>query len=326
MNKLRAAFTIGMGLATLGVIAAGWRMVAPGEVMVVRRLGRPIRPPWGPGLHWTFPLGIDRVEHVRSDAVRQLIIGQSGPPSALAEPWAGEALSGDLNVVRIQATVQFRVSSAVDFVLSAEQVDPALARFAEASLSRAVARRGVDAVLRTDRRQIGQEAERALQSASDRLSLGVAILSVSVIDARPPVEVAGDFAAAQSAESQRDRRINEARTYEAVQAATAASQGEARLQAARAESARVILSSRAEAQRFIALLTEARRSPVLTVRRFYIESMHALLGRVKRKLILPPGESVDVTVLGLRGNVEPVPVPVPARASASQAKHRQEEP
>jgi membrane protease subunit HflK len=154
----------------------------------------------------------------------------------------------------------------------------------------------------------------------------VAILSMSLTDARPPTEVAGDFAAAQSAESQRDRRINEARTYEAVHAATAAAQGEARVEAARAEAARTVLSSRAEAQRFLALLAEGRRSPVLTVRRLYIESLHELLGRVKRKLILPPGESVDVTVLGLRGDVEPVPVHAPAPSSAGPAKHSQVEP
>ena len=90
--------------------------------------------------------------------------------------------------------------------------DPA----AEASLSRALARRGVDAVLRSDRRRIVDEVEADLQAARRPSPLGVTILGVSLTDARPPVEVAADFAAAQSAESQRDRRINEARTYEAV--------------------------------------------------------------------------------------------------------------
>ncbi len=64
-------------------------MVAPGEVVVVRRLGRVVEPPWGPGLHWHFPAGIDRLDRIRTDAVRQLTIGQSGPPSADQEPSAG---------------------------------------------------------------------------------------------------------------------------------------------------------------------------------------------------------------------------------------------
>ena len=44
----------------------------------------------------------------------------------------------------------------------------------------------------------------------------MAILGVSLTDARPPAEVAPDFAAAQSARSEHDRRINEARTYAAT--------------------------------------------------------------------------------------------------------------
>ncbi len=37
---------------------------------------------------------------------------------------------------------------------------------------------------------------------------------MSLTDARPPTEVEADFAAAQSAESERDRRINEAKSYD----------------------------------------------------------------------------------------------------------------
>jgi len=36
------------------------------------------------------------------------------------------------------------------------------------------------------------------------------------------------------------------------------------------------------------------------MRRLYIESLQALLGRVKNKLILSPGDAVDLTVLGVQ--------------------------
>src|SRR5437763_2730003 len=149
MKKLLATLATGLGLAGALFAAAGWCMVAPGEVVVVRRLGRLVAPPWGPGLHWRYPLGIDRLDRVRCDAVRQLTVGQAGPPGADREASAGEALTGDLNLVRIQATVQYRVARPVDYVLHAEPAEPLLARAAEASLARALARRGVDAVLRS---------------------------------------------------------------------------------------------------------------------------------------------------------------------------------
>ena len=55
-----------------------------------------------------------------------------------------------------------------------------------------------------------------------------------------------------------------------------------------------------EVDQFLALLAEVRRSRELSLRRLYIDSVQSLLGRVRRKLILPPGDSIDLTVLGSR--------------------------
>jgi membrane protease subunit HflK len=299
MRRSLLIFLVGLSLAAGAFLAAGFCVVAPGEVVVVRRLGRVLEPPWGPGLHWHYPAGIDRLDRVRTDAVRQLTVGQNGPPSAVQEPSAGEVLTGDLNLLRIEAAFQYRVADPVDHLLRADQVEELLARAAEARLARALARRGVDAVLRTDRRRIAQEVRDDLQSDADRLRLGALILGVSLTDARPPVEVAADFVEAQAAESRRDDRINVARTYEAIQHATAASRGEALREAARAYAGRTLLATRAEADRFVALLEGARRSPELARRRLYIETVQSLLERVRRKVILPPGDPIDLTLLGL---------------------------
>jgi membrane protease subunit HflK len=298
MKKPLAILLIGCGSAAALVAATGWCMVAPGEVVVVRRLGRLIEPPWGPGLHWRYPLGIDRAERVRSDAVRQLTIGLAGTAGADVEPSAGEVMTGDLNLLQFQATVQYRVVRPADFLLRALQVESLLTMAAEASVSRALAFRGVDAVLRSDRQAIARDVERDLQSAADRYGLGVTILGVSLTDARPPTEVATDFAAAQSAESERDRRINDAKSYEETTSTAARSMAQAKLEAAHAAAERTLLTARAEGQRFCALLAEADRSRSLTMHRLYIESLQALLDRVKNKLILSPGDDLDLTVLG----------------------------
>jgi membrane protease subunit HflK len=273
-------------------------MVAPGEVVVVRRLGRLIEPPWGPGLHWRFPLGIDQTERVRSDAVRQLTIGPAGVADSTLEPSAGELMTGDHNLLRIQATVQYRVVRAADFVLGASDVESLLTAAAQASVSKALATRGVDAVLRSGRLAIAGDVEHDLQNRANAYRLGVTILGVSLTDARPPVEVEAEFAAAQSAESERDRRINDAKSYEETTETAARSRAQAKLESARAVAERTVLGARAQGQRFTALLPEADQARSLTMRRLYIESLQSLLARVKAKLILSPADSVDLTVLG----------------------------
>jgi membrane protease subunit HflK len=319
-NTRKSLLILGIGLGVIAglIVATGLCRVAPGEVVVVRRLGRPLDQPWGPGLHWHMPLGIDRLDRVQSDAVRQFTVGQAGPAGVEQEPSEGEGLTGDLNLVRIQASVQYRVASPRDYVLRSEQVEGLLIRTTEASVSRALARRGVDPVLRSDRRRIADEVEAEVQSASDSLSLGVKVLGVSLTDVRPPLEVAADFAAAQSAESLRDQRINQAKTYEAVELTAADARGRAIRESAHADAEKSVLRAQADARRFLALLAEVARSRQLTMSRLYVESLQSLLDRVKRKLILPAGDATDITVIGLGAIGSPRSGPeVPFSQSAS---------
>ena len=233
---------------------------------------------WGPGLHWRLPLGIDRLDRVRSDAVRQLTIGLAGTAGSDLEPSAGEVMTGDLNLLRFQATVQYRVARPVDY-RSARRAGRAAARDVGRGerLTRAGgSRRRCGLALRSPGHRPRCRA-RPSEPRPTAISWASTILGVSLTDARPPTEVEADFAAAQSAESERDRRINEAKSYDETTATAARSTAQAKLEAAHAAAERRILTAQAEAQRFIVLLAEAERSRSLTMRRLYIESMQALL-------------------------------------------------
>ena len=90
-----------VAVSALVAVISGLRVVRPGERIVVRRFGRLIEPAWEPGLHLGLPLGLDRLDRVRTDEVRRLSVGTSEEPAAGLDPSAGEFLTGDLNLVRI---------------------------------------------------------------------------------------------------------------------------------------------------------------------------------------------------------------------------------
>jgi membrane protease subunit HflK len=284
-----------------GVVASGVRAVSPGERIVVRRFGRVLRPEWGPGVHLGLPLGLDRFDRVRTDEVRRLILGTGGPADPSPDPVAAEYLTGDLNLVRIQAVVQYRVARPAELLVATgnQNAETLLGRQAESALSRALVGRGIDRVLRDDRRRIGIDVQQGLEEAIASDRLGVEILGVSLVDARPPAEVAADFAAAQSAESERDRRITEAHTRAETSVTTAKAKAQAQLEAAKAAASRKLLTSRAQATHFLALLPEAQRNRSLTLQRTYIDKLQSFLSRVRRKVILPAGDAVDLSVLGI---------------------------
>lgn len=280
-------------------LATGWVTVAPGETVVVRRFGRLLPQPWTSGLHWIWPFGLDRIDRVRTDEVRRLTVGLAGAPGSKDNPDAGEYLTGDLNLLRAEATVQYRIVDPAAYVTSAPILGPLLARTAEASLTRALARHGIDGALRDERAAIAHDVESDLAAVLQRTPLGVSILGVSLTDARPPQEVAPDFAAAQAARSERDRRRNEARTYLATTLPAARAGAQAKTDRARAYADRTVTLARSRATRFETLLAEANRSRTLTVRRMYLDALRALLPKVRRKVVLTPGEPVDLSLFGV---------------------------
>lgn len=282
----------------VGYLATGLVVVAPGEVVVVRRLGRVLPRPLTPGLHLGGPYGVDRTTRVRTDAVRRLEVGLVGTAGPDDDPGAGEYLTGDLNLLRARGVVQYRVADPVAFTLRASEIEVLLAHLTEASLTRALSRKGIDAALRAGRAELALDVEAEISRAVARHQLGIAILGVSLTDARPPGEVAPDFAAAQAAESERDRKINEARTYESTTLTAAKSSASARKEQARARADRTVALAKAGASRFLALLDAAQRSRSLTVKRIYIETLRDLWPKVKRKLVMTPEEPVDLSLFG----------------------------
>jgi membrane protease subunit HflK len=241
---------------------------------------------------------VDRVSRVRLDEVRRLEFGRIEPAGPRDEPGEGEFLTGDRNLVRVRGVVQYRIADPVAFLIRSNDVDRLLARATEASLARALAARGVDAPLRSGRVDLARDVEAELARSVERLGVGVSILGVNLTDARPPVEVEPAFLEAQAAQSDRDRRIDEARALLGILRPAAVASGEGLTNDARAKADRTLAIARGQAERFLALLAEADRSRTLTVRRLYRDALRDLLPRVRRKVLMTPDEPVDLGLIG----------------------------
>lgn len=308
---------IGLGLLTAGLawLATGITLVAPGEVVVVRRFGRALEPVWTAGLHWGLPGGLDRRERIRVDEIQRLEIGRAPEGPDREAPESAEFLIGDRNFVRIGATVQYRVADPVVYSQRPRKALALLHSLAESSLCRALASRSIDGVLRDERAAVAATVASDLSRASESCGLGIAILGVILTDARPPVEVQAAFEDAQAASSGRERRIQEAESYAQALRPTTAAQAQAAIDAASALSARVLGQALARAERFNALVEEARRDPVQTRRRLYRDRLATLLPRLGRKVIVPAGDAVDLSLLGFGGPLTPLPTTLAAPAS-----------
>lgn len=297
MKAVRRLLLILPLAAIVGYALSGLIAVAPGEAVVVRRFGRVLPQTLGPGLHGTAPWGIDRRDRVRLDAVRKLELGRVEVAGPEDDPSGGEFLTGDRNLLRARAIVEFRVADPIAYVMHSADPEALLERLASAALARAIASRSIDAMLGAERITVGKHASQILAAAVDRAGLGLAILGVSLADARPPWEVQPDFDAAQAARSERDQKHLEAEAVADRTLATAQAEAGARLDRARAEAERTILHARAEASRFEALVEAARVDRAQIIRRLHGEALRQLLPGAKRTILLAPGEPIDLTLI-----------------------------
>jgi membrane protease subunit HflK len=307
------AVTIGTA-AALAYATTGLTVIQQDEVGVVRRLGAVTTEPYRPGLHWGWPWGLERVDRLKVDQARTLAVGardlQSAPLSRAPDPASDEFLTGDLNLVTAQALVQFRVTDPVAYMFASRSSDAALAALAEGALTDAMAGRAIDDVLTTGRAEVAERLRRELQGLADGQGLGVSVRAVRLGRVAPPAPVAPAFADAARARSDRRQAVTKAEEYR--DKALADARGKAREALDRAEGRRetAVQAARGAADRFTKVLAEVRKGPRAARQRLYLEALAELLPRFTRKVVVPPGRDVDLSVFS---DTPQTPAPAPER-------------
>jgi membrane protease subunit HflK len=297
MRRLVAAT---FALALLAYLATGVSMVQQDELGVVRRFGAVLREPWEPGLHWGLPWGLDRVERIKPGQTRTFTVGardpQAAPLAQAPNPETDDFLTGDLNVVTAQAIVQYRVLDPVAFLFAARSVDATLAAIAESALTRALAGRSIDDVLTTGRAEVADRMVRSIQDRADLQGLGISVRAVRLGRVAPPIPVAPAFADAARARSDRRQVVTQAEEYR--DRALADARGQAREIADRAAGQfdRRVQSARGEADRFAKVLAESSKDFAGTRRRLYLEALAELFPRFSRKVVVAPGQDLDISL------------------------------
>jgi membrane protease subunit HflK len=301
--KRLAAIIISLGL--LAYAATGLTVVQQDELGVVRRFGAVLREPWGPGLHWGLPWGLDQVDRIKPGQTRTLTVGardpQAAPLASAPNPETDDFLTGDLNLVTAQAIVQFRVLDPVAFLFAARSVDATLAAVAESALTRALAGRSIDDVLTTGRTEVAERMLRAVQEQADLQGLGVSIRAVRLGRVAPPVPVAPAFADAARARSDRRQVVTQAEEYRDRAAADARSQAREIADRAAGTFDRLVQGAKGEADRFRKVLGESQKDLPATRRRLYLETLAELLPRFTRKVIVAPGQAIDISLFSEGG-------------------------
>ena len=269
--------SIALVVAVVVWVVSGFYTIREAERGVVLRFGE-YSHNVDPGLRWK-PTFIDRVIPVDVESVRSL-------------PASGFMLTQDENVVRVEMDVQYRVVDPEQYLFSVTNADESLSQATDSALRYVVGHTRMDDVLTTGREKVRQETWQVIDSIIEPYQMGLQIVDVNFLPARPPEEVKDAFDDAISAQEDEQRFIREAEAYAREVEPKARGQVKRLEQEAEAYKSQIVLKAKGEVARFNELLPQYQSAPELTRERIYLETMEELYQQANKVLVdMPAGNN-----------------------------------
>jgi P-type Cu+ transporter len=218
-----------LALAVYGL--SGLTTVGPDERAVVRRFGRALPDDLDPGLHLCWPWPVDSVTRLQPDRVYTVEVGfrptqPAGDRPAIRSwssthgddglrrmPEEAVMITGDGNLVEMQATVRYTVSDPRVYLFEVDDAPRVVRDAAESVLRELVAGRTFGDLLTRDREAFHTDALARLEDRCAKYGahgLGVQLEGLSLADLHPPQEVVEAYHQVTMAMEKRDERINQA--------------------------------------------------------------------------------------------------------------------
>ena len=264
-------------VAVVAWVISGFYTIREAERGVVLRFGK-FYQSVEPGLRWKATF-IDQVIPVDVESVRSL-------------PAAGFVLTQDENVVRVEMDVQYRVSDARKYLFSVTNADDSLSQATDSALRYVVGHTTMDEVLTRGREKVRQDTWQELEKTIEPYDMGITVVDVNFLPARPPEEVKDAFDDAISAQEDEERFIREAEAYAREVEPKARGQVKRLEEEAQGYKQQIVLKATGEVARFNEMLPQYLAAPQLTRERIYLDTMEEIYSKVNKVVVdLPEGSN-----------------------------------
>ncbi|QFI53474.1 FtsH protease activity modulator HflK [Aeromonas simiae] len=280
----KAGLSIALAVGVVVWVVSGFYTIKEAERGVVLRFGN-YSHSVEPGLRWK-PTFIDEVYPVDVESVRSL-------------PASGFMLTQDENLVRVEMDVQYRVVDPQAYLFSVTNADESLSQATDSALRYVVGHSTMDDILTTGREKVRRETWDNLEKIIEPYHLGLQVVDVNFLPARPPEEVKDAFDDAISAQEDEQRFIREAEAYAREVEPKARGQAKRLEEEAEAYKSQIVLRAAGEVSRFNELLPQYQAAPKLTRDRIYLETMEKIYQQANKVLVDLPNGSNSMIYLPL---------------------------
>ncbi|WGS63928.1 FtsH protease activity modulator HflK [Marinitoga aeolica] len=285
-------------LLVLGYFSTSIYQVGPSEMGLVLTFGK-YTASTGPGIHWHLPYPFQTHRIVDIKTLKKIEIGfrtVNYRGKIEYQPVSEEALmiTGDENIVSLEAVVQYRISDPAKFAFRILNGFDMVKFATESVLREMVAINPIDDVLTSERDRIAMETAAKVQKILDSYGAGIKVENVYLQEVAPPDEVVKAFDDVNSAKQDKEKFINEANRYANDVIPKAEGQAQKILRDAEAYAYEKVAIATGEAKRFKAMLKEYNMSKDITKKRIILEAIQDLLENAKQKIIVDSSETLKL--------------------------------
>lgn len=285
--------------------------ISPEEIGAILRFGKYVRAT-DPGLHFKFPLGIEKLIKVPVQRQLKMEFGfRTTRPGIRTEyrvttESIREAvmLTGDLNVAVVEWIVQYKIKDPYKYLFKIRDAEATFRYMNEAVVRKVVGDNSVDEVITVGRARIAMEAKEVLQELCDLYEIGIEVNQLIFQDVNPPDQVKPSFNEVNESLQEKERKINEA--WSEYNELIPRSRGEAEqmISAAEGYAMERVNNSKGDANRFIAIYKEYARAPLVTRKRLYLETINVILPKIGKKIIFDEKQKNILPLLNLGAEVK----------------------
>jgi len=271
---------------------------------VIRRFGAFARVT-SPGIHYRLPWPIERVDKVGVSNVRRAEVGfrtiDPGPPAKYRDmPEESQMLTGNLNIVKVDLIIQYRIVDPVKFLFKVRDIE-ATSRPIEAALRQVVGKHEIDEILTSGKGQIQVETMELLQQIVDSYDSGLKIVAVQLQDVHPPDAVVDAFKDVASAREDREKLINEAEAYRSDIIPRVRGKAAQMVKGAEAYASERVSKAEGDASNFTQVLNQYRQAKDVTRKRMLLETLEEVLPGLKKYIVKGDKNGGLINLLNLEG-------------------------
>lgn len=276
----------------LGVLASGFHIVKKEEAGVVLRFGKVVESHSEPGIHYHIPL-IDRVyvHPVKRIVSHRVASNEDGTANFTI-------LSGDPNLFEVDVVLQYTISNLRDFLYAAHDPLDLMIYTTREQLVDIMGQNFIDLIFTTNREIIERHLFEQTASELGTLGIGIELVALSLVDARPIEETVAAFRDVSDAIAESIEAVSNANRRREKLILRSRGQAQALVLAAQARAREREVQAVSSAGAFSELLSAYRQQPAQVAITRYWQRMRTIFADATLQAVNPAAaSSIDINLL-----------------------------